>query len=412
MRNDVWQDNTLGLDGSRVIDRRIYLDEELLQAEQAELFARTWQWVAHETELPKHGDYITATIAGRPVVAVRAENGAINGFYNTCTHRGAIIAVGARGNCGGSFTCMYHAWCFDAEGRLTAAPLPAAYGDGLKSGCYDIPRVRVELFAGNVFVNLDPSAEPLTAFLGDAAPYIEQCTRDWEALGRVRWLIEGNWKLWHENFRDNYHPMYAHQFLTYSYQGVKIEGENIALSKGHSAMPFPQQGNAQYYANRVQRLTGRPFEARPRFEGGKDDRLMIVAIFPNMDLQHGTGPGAHTLLQTVRPISVDKAVVEIVPFGPKGEPADARQRRLETVLDFQTSAGKISGDDVEAARRCATGFRAVAAVRWSNMDRGQNPGQVGEKNDEYSLRGFYAEYKKYLGTRLAAVAEAASVVDR
>ncbi len=412
MRNDVWHGNTLGLDGSRVIDRKIYLDESLLQAEQEELFARTWQWIAHETELPAFGDYITATIAGRPVVVVRGEDGAINGFYNTCTHRGAIIAVRARGNCGGSFTCMYHAWCFGVEGKLVSASLPAAYGDGLKKGCYDIPRLRVELFAGNVFINLDSNAAPLKEFLADSAPYVEQCTGDWEALGRVRWMLEGNWKLWHENFRDNYHPMYAHQFLTYSYQGVKIEGENIALGKGHSAMPFPQQGNAQHYANRVQRLTGRPFEARPRFQGGPDDRLMIVAIFPNMDLQHGTGPAAHTLLQTVRPISVDRAVVEIVAFGPKGEPAEARQGRLESTLDFQTSAGKISGDDVEAARRCAKGFRAAPAVRWSNMDRGQDPGHVGQKNDEYSLRNFYEEYKKYLGSRLAALAHVDSMGDR
>ena len=111
---------------------------------------------------------------------------------------------------------------------------------------------------------------------------------------------------------------------------------------------------------------------------------------PLVGFLSGTAGLGHWLLQTVRPISLDKAIVEIVVFGPKGEPAEVRQERLRTALDFQTSAGKISGDDTEAARRCAGGFGAYPHVQWSNMDRGQAPGDVGHKNDEYSLRAFRA----------------------
>ena len=69
-------------------------------------------------------------------------------------------------------------------------------------------------------------------------------------------------------------------------------------------------------------------------------------------------------------------------------------------LDGQTAAGKISGDDNEAARRCNVGFGAVRESRWSNMDRGQDPGGQGGKNDEYSLRSFYDAYKHYMGESL------------
>lgn len=403
-RADVWDRNTLRLGGTRVIDRRIYIDDALFRAEQNQLFARTWQWVAHETELPHLGDYITATIAGRPIVVTRGAGGVLHAFFNTCTHRGAMLAPAAKGNAGGGFTCMYHAWCFDLEGKLEAVPREQAYGADLKKACYDIPRVRVDQFAGNIFVNIDGQAEPLTHYLGASTAWIEKCTGNWEALGRVRWMLEGNWKLWHDNFRDNYHPMYAHQVLTLNYQGVKVEGENIDLQKGHSVMPFPAQGSPQPYASVVRQLTGRPFEARPRFDaqGSADDpmTMMIMAIFPNLDFQHGTGVGAHTLLQIVRPLSVDQSMVEMVVFGIKGEPQEARRARLDSSLDTQTAAGKISGDDLEAARRCSVGFGAVAEVRWSNMDRGQEPGLAGHKNDEYSLRSFYAEYKKYLTPHL------------
>ena len=89
-------------------------------------------------------------------------------------------------------------------------------------------------------------------------------------------------------------------------------------------------------------------------------------------------------------------------FGEAGEPAEARQARLDRFLDAQASSGKISGDDNEAARRCAVGFGTVDEVRWSNMDRGQGAGAEGAKNDEYSLRAFYAAYKAYMGDALPA----------
>lgn len=400
---DVWQANDLKLDGSRVIDRRVYVDETVFEAEQEKLFARTWQWIGHESEVPNFGDFLTATIAGRPIVVVRGEDDAINAFYNTCTHRGAIVANGRKGNCNGAFTCLYHAWSFDTEGKLVSVPRKEAYGSELEQASYDIPRIRLERFAGNIFINLDPGAQALEEYLGAAKPHIEQYSKDWEVLGRVRWSLDGNWKLWHENFRDNYHPMYAHQALGYNYQGMKeIAGDNFDLDQGHSIMPFPAQGNPENYAAVVRKITGRPFEARRRGTGNPDDRSFIMAIFPNLDFQAGALGGNHSVIQVVRPISIDKAYVEIIVLGPKGEAPEARQARLENALDTQTAHGKISGDDTEAARRCNIGFGTISAVRWSNMGRGQAPGGHGEKNDEYSLRAFYSEYKKYLGSDLSA----------
>jgi benzoate/toluate 1,2-dioxygenase alpha subunit len=211
--NDIWGHNSLNLDGSRVIDRRVYVDPAIYAAEMEKIFARTWVWVAHETEIPEFGDYVTAAVAGRPIVISRGGGGRITAFLNTCTHRGALLAAHPRGNSAGSFVCFYHGWCFDTEGKFTAAPLPVAYGENMKKGCYDAPAIRHEVFAGNIFVSLDPDVAPLAQFLGAAGEHIERYTGRHEALGRVRWLLKGNWKLWHENFRDNYHPMYTHRTI-------------------------------------------------------------------------------------------------------------------------------------------------------------------------------------------------------
>jgi len=139
---------------------------------------------------------------------------------------------------------------------------------------------------------------------------------------------------------------------------------------------------------------------RRRGNPDPDFRLQIMAVFPNLDFQFQNSGEGGGYLQHVIPISVEKAVVELVVFGEAGEPPEARQARLDRFLDGQTAAGKISGDDTEAARRCSVGFGTVNEVLWSNMDRGQEPGREGGKNDEYSLRAFYAAYKAVMGDSL------------
>ncbi|MGH7015531.1 MAG: aromatic ring-hydroxylating oxygenase subunit alpha [Caulobacteraceae bacterium] len=404
--SDIWDRNPLGLAGSRVIDRRIYVDPAIYEAEIEKVFAGAWQWICHETEIRNPGDYVTATIARRPIAVCRGRDGGIAAFINSCSHRGAVLAPHPRGNNPGGFVCFYHGWCFGTAGELLAAPIDAAYGGNLEKACYDAPKVRCETFAGHVFISLDPGQAPLAEFLGESGPLIEQFTGRHEALGRVRWMIKGNWKLWHENFRDNYHPMFTHPVIGANYQGVKIEGVCRDLGAGHSLLAFPSQGNPDSIRSRIKRLTGEAGETGLRRSGGSpgaSPHHYIMAVFPNLDFQNSGEGRIQNVLQTVRPLAIDRAVVEIVAFGEIGEPEDVRQGRLDRCLDGQTSAGKISGDDAEAARRCSAGFGAHRELGWSNMDRGQAPGSVGTKNDEYSLRGFYELYKTYLGQSLQAV---------
>ena len=173
---------------------------------------------------------------------------------------------------------------------------------------------------------------------------------------------------------------------------------------GTACSAFPSQGNPGQIQATIRKLTGKPLEgASLRREPPKDPTALshfIMAVFPNLDFQNSGGGQMQNVLQTVRPLSLDRAVVEIVAFGEIGESDGSRQAKLDRCLDGQTAAGKISGDDNEAARRCSHGFGAVREVGWSNMDRGQAPGDRGAKNDEHTLRGFYRAYKQYMGQSL------------
>ncbi|UIJ59771.1 Rieske 2Fe-2S domain-containing protein [Amycolatopsis acidiphila] len=65
------------------------------------VFAHSWLYVGHESEVRGPGDYVRRPVGGRPVFMVRSvKSGAIRVFHNTCTHRGAVVCRKDSGNQG------------------------------------------------------------------------------------------------------------------------------------------------------------------------------------------------------------------------------------------------------------------------------------------------------------------------
>src|SRR3546814_1501706 len=71
-----------------------------------------------------------------------------------------------------AFTCRYHAWTFNNDGQLRSAPdFDRFYVD--KADCA-LPAVAVDICAGLIFINLDPSPkQSLREFLGPLAEQME-----------------------------------------------------------------------------------------------------------------------------------------------------------------------------------------------------------------------------------------------
>lgn len=172
------------------------------------IFLKTWNYVAHRSQLAKPGDFLTREIAGVPVVLTHGQDGAIRAFYNSCRHRGSRIAWG-EGNCN-ALRCPYHSWTYTLEGRLVATP--QVEDDHLKKSELGLHPVRLEEADGFLFVNFDAAAGPLDRHLGgvrkewaayDPANLI--CTR------RRVYDVKANWKLYFENFNDSLHVPFIHQ---------------------------------------------------------------------------------------------------------------------------------------------------------------------------------------------------------
>ena len=96
-----------------------YTEPKWLAADQAAIFARTWQLICHVEKLAAPGSYVAAVVAGMTIAVVRNRVGGLRAFYNVCKHRAHELLAGSGTT--RNIVCPYHAWTYDLDGRLKAA---------------------------------------------------------------------------------------------------------------------------------------------------------------------------------------------------------------------------------------------------------------------------------------------------
>ncbi len=392
-----------------IVDRQIYTDPAILELEREQIFRRTWQYICMTRDLAAPGDYYTALIAGEPVIVVKGNDGELRAFYNACTHRGAVLTGDRRGNCGQILKCMYHAWAFNLQGSLVGVPYEEGYPDSFSRDEYGLVPVHCDTFLDLVFVALDPAVPSLEQYLGDMTEHLADYLDGIEPIGRNSWIYKGNWKLWHENFRDNYHPEWTHRVIHDTHPHYADSGGNWGVDHGHSVLQWtgPRPPQVQVYARSLARHSGVHIDVEDLKPRHQDDRPEgtpgeVLAVFPNLDIQPGPKQGGRGMrrgyIQTVTPLGIDRARVEITVYSSSDDTAEERRDALASLATSQGSWGTISCDDTEAAYRCQLGLLGQG-TRSNLFTRGAAPGRGGsdaQSRDEYSQREFYRAYYDYL----------------
>ena len=69
----------------------VFVDPEVYRAEQERIFARCWLYVAHETQIPRPGDFVTNYMGQEQVIVCRDGEGQVRVFVNSCRHRGMRV---------------------------------------------------------------------------------------------------------------------------------------------------------------------------------------------------------------------------------------------------------------------------------------------------------------------------------
>ena len=227
-----------------LVDRRIYSDPDIYQLELEHIFARAWNFMCHESQIAKPGDFFTNFIGEDRVIAVRDKEGGIQVLLNTCRHRGNAVCRVEDGHAS-SFMCTYHGWTYDLKGNLVGVPgYKEFYEESLKREDWGlIKAAKVDSYNGFVFATLDPEAPPLDEYLGDVGRMglnvIAQRGEDMAVVDGVQKFVIGcNWKLAVDNVVDFYHPPLTHASAMMSaYYRRRATGPGAQGARSGSAMP-------------------------------------------------------------------------------------------------------------------------------------------------------------------------------
>ena len=219
---------------------RFFNDPDTFSRIRENVFFRTWQYACHESQLPDPGDFLSFSLFNQDILVLRDHKGALRAMYNVCQHRGHKLLEGAGNK--RLIVCPYHAWSYDLAGQLRAAPNSASV-EGFDAAEICIPQIRLEVFLGFVFVNLDPDCPDMEdCYPGVKKGILALCPDvSGQKFAYEHSINEGcNWLIAIENYNECYHckvahPDFAKGVIDPASYGVLPFGEGQVLH--HSSMP-------------------------------------------------------------------------------------------------------------------------------------------------------------------------------
>lgn len=187
-----------------------YTSHAFYEREVEAVFHRSWMLIGRAESVANSGDYFTTEVAGVPLIVVRDRDGQARALANTCRHRGAKLLTG-EGHCASHIVCPYHSWSFALDGRLAAAPgMQGVSAFDLAS--HGLAPVRLNQWAGFLFVNIDGRAPELPVYLGAITEILDGYAFSSMVLTRsMSFRLACNWKLIIENGMEDYHTATVHR---------------------------------------------------------------------------------------------------------------------------------------------------------------------------------------------------------
>jgi phenylpropionate dioxygenase-like ring-hydroxylating dioxygenase large terminal subunit len=265
-----------------------YIDEKQYIADEKFLARNLWFLADHEARIPKAGDYFVFPFGrGDSAIVLRDRSGNVRAFHNVCRHRGsrlcrhddnpapndARLSVKQLGMTGNTpvFRCPYHAWTYDLEGKLIAAPngMPPDFN----MADWSLRPCHVRTTEGFIFLNFARGEAPDfdTAVRSFSAVAKEYGTKDLKIAARIAAPTKANWKLVLENFQECYHCGPAHRNLVTTHpgwDGVMPAEQRARLTE--QLRPYvqalqqqnQQQGQVQQLQQQIQQLQQQLLQAQ------------------------------------------------------------------------------------------------------------------------------------------------------
>ncbi|MDM0114072.1 aromatic ring-hydroxylating dioxygenase subunit alpha [Variovorax sp. J22R133] len=414
------------------VHKSVYTDPAIFELEMSRIYGRVWIYVGHESQVPKVGDTHTTRIGNQDVVMVRDTTGQVNVLYNRCPHKGARLVPEGDNNAGKFFRCPYHAWTFKLDGQHLSAPMKL----GFEGTCFDPKHpdfsmrrlARVENYRGFVFANQSAQGPDLKTFLGGVITSIDNlCDRspsgEVEVAGGVfRVLQPSNWKVFYENLHDTMHARVTHESSFMAARDQAKEMGNMPLELhimdgNGEPYEFWEKLDLCAYDNGHGYMEGifdpgaadKDPVTRAHFESlkqayGEERAREILGMNRHNTIIYGSG-SPHTVFQqfrVIRPISVDRTMVEIQIFRLKDAPPALFKRALVYGNLINSPSSNVMPDDIEVYGRCQEGNMNeggdwVSMHRYAGADREMQGGMVSTNGtSELPMRNQFKAWKRFM----------------
>jgi PAH dioxygenase large subunit len=357
-----------------VLPLTVYNDADIYQLELERIFGRCWMFVAHETELPRPGDFVLRHIGQDPWIVVRGDDDVIRVLFNSCRHRGTEVCRSDRGNAS-HFMCPYHGWTYKNTGQLTGVPNRTTAYQALEDTAWSLLQApRVASYRQLIFACLDDEGPTLDEYLGDFRWYLDVHLALFEGGMTVladphRWRIAADWKSGAENFSgDSYHTQTLHR----SIPQIGLAPLAPAVPISERATPHQHVIECSGHATSMRRsepggpgFWGYPAEVtdRLRLHGLTPQqvelgRTMINAsgnVFPNLSFLHvaatddpAVPPVTYLTLRQWQPLGPGRMEAWNWVLAPSCATDDYRRRAYRAAAAHDGPSGNVEQDDTVA----------------------------------------------------------------
>ena len=414
-----------------LVNSEVYTSPAIFEREMQKIFHGTWLYVAHESEIPKPGDFVTRTIGRQPIVVVRGDDGALPAVDEPLpAPRGADLRGRARKSV--NFRCFYHGWTYENSGKLVHIPKDDAYPADFDRDAYGLtPVPRVESYRGFIFGSVNPNVGSLREHLGLAAAkfdYMIDASPTGELLldaGVSKTTFRGNWKF---VGMDGYHPPVVHQAVVEIFRRRAVlehGGEDSAVAQvsrktmndselavsrdlggGHVMLDVVAHRVSEqdhHVASMRRQPWGEAYISAMFAAYGSERADELIAIEGDPHL--GVFPNLQLIQQHVRvvvPVAVDRTDVYLYPVRYGGVSDEMNEKRLRRHEEFSGAAGMGQPDDTEIFERNTDGLQAVVNP-WIDLSRGRHRERVdsdgsiiGHISDEVTQRGQFREWSRLM----------------
>ena len=328
-----------------------YTDTSVFALEQRTIFERMWFCAARASDVPRPGSFRTVTVGRENVIVSRNRAGQVTAFLNVCRHRGSRVCIEDAGEVRRAFQCGYHAWTYDLDGKLIAAPNLTSMPD-IDRVEYGLRRVAVREWLGYVWVCVDeqpPSFEDTVQHdvlerLGDLASIEQYGAAALKVGRRIRYDVAANWKLIVENFMECYHCATIHPELTEVLPEF-VDGLAAQYFVGHGAEFGPDIAGFT--------VDGSPgLQTIPGVDADHDRRYYAITVRPQVFLNLVPD---HVIVHRMFPIAVDRTIVEC-DWLYVADVVDSGADVKNSVELFD----RVNRQDFEACERCQDGMDSRA----------------------------------------------------